>query len=116
MSKLGSSERILEWLRAEEIYFRHKFMPYEETEDSYTRDIGMMGDPAVGDMGWTQRIDMYLNRANILGLGTDGGRQAAAKVLGVAFAMVASIERVHGSLPQGGWPSGEIRDWPESEA
>lgn len=98
--------QVYSWLAAEEV--GHQDLKFTEatktagplSDDNWTHDPLMTK--------WSDKIGMYLHRADILGLDNPLGRQAAAKAVATAHGMLESIVRVHGDLPPGGVPSGEI--------
>lgn len=89
----------MDWLNAEFSYAEGKWP--KEQHDGITVREGTTGR-------WMTDIDMYLHRANVLGLGTPRGRQAAAKAMATCHTMMESIIRVYGPLPKGGLTSGDI--------
>ena len=63
------------------------------------------------DRDWETWLNQYLHRAMLMGFDTDVGRQALAKYVTTAVAMLDSVQRVYGPLPAPGVPSGEIAEW-----
>jgi hypothetical protein len=88
----------LTWIRDEHDYQTNKTSA--ETDDARTRDNSSA-------YLWREKIDMYLNRAAVLGIDTDVGRQAVAKAAATAVGYLESVVRVHGSVPEPGVPSGD---------
>ena len=88
----------LDWIAEEQAYSQQKWPP--EASDQITRDEE-----------WDRWLSQYLHRANLLGFDTEVGRQALAKYVTTAVAMLDSVTRVHGPLPAPGVPSGEIQRW-----
>ena len=85
----------LDWIKAEhDAYQGDKFD--QQADDDQTHDE------------WTRKIDMYLNRAEMLG-GLDNplGRQAIAKAAATTVGYLESVFRVYGSVPSPGFTSGE---------
>lgn len=69
-------------------------------------------DDAKAPEDWSDRIEMYLHRAQTLGLDNPLGRQAVAKAATTAISYLESVFRVYGSVPSPGVPSGENRgEW-----
>lgn len=62
---------------------------------------------AEGMEWWEQQFLNYIGRADVLGLDSPGGRQAAAKFVATALGFLEAVVRVHGPLPEPGVPSGE---------
>lgn len=56
---------------------------------------------------WSQQLDNYLGRVEVLGLDTPNGRQALAKFVSTALGMLSATVEVFGELPEPGVPSGE---------
>lgn len=93
----------IEWLQHELAYSTTKHGPYRPDHDAHLKETG-----AALDGFWAGEIMGYMKRASVLGLDSPLGRQAAAKGFAVYEAMLESIERVYGPLPEPGHPSGEI--------
>lgn len=83
---------IEKWLRDERDYTINKF--------------GLEADDLRDAEWWHRQINMYLDRAYLLGLDNPGGRQAAAKAVATAMGFLESVVRVHGPLPEPGVSSG----------
>ena len=93
------SLRIRRWLREEWPYQELKFG--EADRFKATDTFGQSDDE------WKRSLDQYYNRARVLGLDTPAGRQALAKYVATAVAMLENVITVHGHLPTPGVPSGE---------
>lgn len=93
--------RFLVWLDEEWGYVARKF---GNVTTSYWDDALLEGDLDE----WTRQAVQYLDRAKAFGLDTPAGKQAVAKFAATAVALAGSVVRVHGDLPRGGTPSGEV--------
>lgn len=95
---------LLKWIQKEWDYAMGKFgttVYKEEDED--------LAELAVTERSWWyNQVIQYIGRARDFGLGTYRGRQAVAKTAVTSLAMVASVIRVHGPLPDAGTPSGYV--------
>lgn len=94
------------WFDGESEYQDAKWDDVRPEHDRLMRVQGLGWDGR-----WYQDINMYLHRANVIGLDKPNGRQALAKAAMVVIAAVESAERVYGSLPEPGHTSGEIVEW-----
>jgi hypothetical protein len=99
MFESGALAWLVEEVRAQPVKFT------SADDDAHTRDG--LGD----DSWWWQQLTNYYGRARVLGLETPLGRQALAKFVATAVALLDSVIRCHGPLPTPGHPSGEI-EWP----
>lgn len=81
------------WLAEEEVYQAGKWT------DGHDEDLTLED--------WETIINGYIHRAGVLGLDTPVGRQALGKSVATANAMLATVVRKFGPLPQPGVPSGE---------
>ena len=102
--------RVRQWLRDEWKYQSASPKASPEAMETATATFGYPDDE------WKRILDMYYGRAVTLGLDTQVGRQALGKYVATATAMLANVVDVHGSLPPGGEPSGEVRVNPEPNA
>jgi len=59
---------------------------------------------------WDERLGRYYHEAERLGLESETGRQALAKFVATACALLESVVRVHGWLPEPGVRLGENVD------
>lgn len=105
--KLARKERkrVLEWLRVEwEEYANQK-------QDDYrpAHDVTLAREGIGPGTWWESEVLRYMKRADVLGLNTPLGRQAACKGMAVYVDMCAAIVRVYGDPPPAGVPSGELR-------
>lgn len=99
--------QVYTWLQAEEKDHQDlKFTEVTKTDGGDLSDDAWTYRPLMER--WHDQISMYLHRADLLGLTSPLGRQAAAKAVATAHGMLESIVRVYGDLPPGGVPSGEI--------
>jgi hypothetical protein len=107
----GISEHVLAWLRAEEAaYANGKWSLFEMQRRVMEGDPGTGRLPGVG-MG-SESLDgvqMYMHRAQVLGLDNPLGRQAVAKALMTLFSRVEAVVAIYGELPMPGVPSGVIK-------
>lgn len=89
----------LDWISAEhQVYEETKFL--EKADDEKTA------------VDWSSRIEMYLHRAETLGLDNPLGRQAVGKAATTTVAYLESVMRSFGSVPAPGFPSGELQgEW-----
>lgn len=95
---LAPHEAALDWIDCEHAAYQgQKFDPTEDDEHTQTPD----------ETWWEDRINMYLNRAKLLGVENPLGRQAAAKAAATAVGYLESVFRVFGSVPSPGFTSGE---------
>jgi hypothetical protein len=94
------------WFEGESKYQDAKFDASRSVHDQLMRSEGVR----IGGR-WEGDINMYIHRANMLGLNKPNGRQALAKAAMVVIAAVESAERVFGPLPEPGHTSGEIAEW-----
>lgn len=94
------------WYDEESRYQDRKWADVRPIHYQLLEDEGL--DPAGR---WCHDIEMYLHRANVLGLHNLNGRQALAKAAMVVIACVEASEQVFGPLPAPGYASGEIREW-----
>ena len=94
------------WFDGESQYQDSKWDDVRHTHDQLMKSQGLQSDGR-----WYGDINMYLHRANLLGLENANGRQALAKAAMVVIAAVESAVRVHGPLPEPGHTSGEIVEW-----
>lgn len=92
------------WFKGETAYQDGKFESSRPEHDKLMAEEGIMGR-------WINDINMYLHRANLIGLDKLNGRQALAKAAMVCVAAVESAVRVYGPLPEPGHTSGEIVEW-----
>ena len=93
--------QLFSWLIRERNYQLAKFGVAQD--DLHTRTDGL------ADSGWWWRQLMnYFHRARVLGLDTANGRQALAKFTATACGLTESVIRVHGPLPEPGYPSGHV--------
>lgn len=96
MNTLTPWQCALDWVDAEhKVYQAHKFE--QEADDAKSANE------------WALRIEMYLKRAETLGLDNPLGQQAVGKAAATAIAYLESILRTKGSLPAPGFTSGELR-------
>lgn len=93
---------VIAWLVAEGAYQQQKFPDRSEHIDSL--------EPDLMESAYVRDFLMYAHRAQILGLSTKRGRQAAAKATAVAVAMLDAITTAYGDLPSAGRPSGDVGD------
>jgi hypothetical protein len=97
-------KRILEWLRDEwRLYADVKFDDQRSKHDAHMADTAL--EP---DGWWRNQVLQYVHRAQVLGVDTEAGRQAAVKGLAAYHGMCESMVRVYGNPPKPGVPSGEI--------
>lgn len=87
----------VDWIEVEHRMYEDVKFPDHELDDSKLPDQ------------WAQAINMYLHRAQTLGLDNPLGRQAAGKAATTAVAFLESIFRQYGQIPVPGFPSGEVR-------
>jgi len=93
----------IEWLQAE--------LNYSDAKHGDRRpehDVEMANDGVAPGFFWADEVMNYVHRANVLGLDNPLGRQAIAKGFAVYEAMLESVERVYGPLPEPGVPSGVL--------
>jgi hypothetical protein len=90
---------VFSWLRGERaLQIRHFGA---ERDDQHTRE-------GLGEGSWwVSQLDRYFGRARELGLETSGGRQALAKFVATAIALLESAVRLYGPLPSPGVPLGQ---------
>lgn len=100
-------ELILNWLEAERV--AHQDRKFEDLRPVHDTEMLNSGIDQSGY--WWQQINMYFYRANVLGIDTLLGKQAAAKGVATALGMLESVVRVYGELPAPGVPSGEVQSW-----
>lgn len=89
-----------DWLIRERRYQVKKFGI--ATDDAHT------GEGLADDSWWWRQLTTYFHRSRVLGVDGPVGRQALAKFVATACALLESVIRVHGPLPPPGVPSGEI--------
>lgn len=94
------------WYRGEAEYQDSKWATEREVHYKLLATEGLAPEGR-----WRRDIDMYLHRANLLGLQNPNGRQALAKAAMVVIACVEGAEKVYGPLPAPGYTSGEIVEW-----
>jgi len=92
-----AEKQVSVWLAGERRYTLEKFGG-RAGDDAHTRD-----EPK----WWKRQIETYLDRAFLLGLETEAGRQALAKLASTALMATESAVRVNGPLPPPGVPSGQ---------
>jgi hypothetical protein len=91
----ASSEAFM-WLRGERALQLNEFGP--DRDDAHTLE-------GLGPDGWWARqLTKYMERARELGLETEPGRQALAKFVATAIALLESSVRLYGWLPAPGIP------------
>lgn len=100
--------RVAQWLRLERSLYSD---PKWHEGDNEANAIGHM---ETNQEWWFNYVDRYLNQANLQGLDTIQGRQAAAKGLVTLTALVETAVLVHGDLPKPGVTSGEIIEWKDA--
>jgi hypothetical protein len=84
------------WLLGERSYQLRKFGT--ELDDAHTSE-------GLDENGWWWRqLTNYLHRAHVLGLSSDGGRQALAKFSATACGLGESVLRLYGPLWRDGGP------------
>ena len=93
------SERVRLWLADE--------WPYQSSKFAAGADARATQSFGTDDDEWRHRLDMYYHRAKVQGLDLPNGRQALAKFVATAVAMLDSVIEEHGELPEPGVPSGE---------
>jgi hypothetical protein len=98
---MTTEEYVRNWLAKERAYTLDKFGI--DSDNDHTPLNGW-------EAWWTQQFDNYLMRAQVLGLDTVNGRQAAAKFVATAVGFLESVVRLHGPLPEPGVTSGENLD------
>lgn len=102
---------ILDWLKDERNYQVDKFGI--ENDDRRTEAFNREWGRSINDIDdnyWINQIQMYLHRAQILGLEHPNGRQALAKATATLVMMLESATRIYGALPEPGVTSGENLD------
>lgn len=93
--------QVFSWLIRERNYQLGKFGVAQD--DEHTRDDGLAQEG-----WWWRQLMNYYHRAHVLGLDTPNGRQALAKFTATACGLTESVVRVHGPLPEPGYPSGHV--------
>jgi hypothetical protein len=93
------SSEVFSWLRGERALQLKEFSP--ESDDQHTFE-GLDDDS-----WWSSQLRHYLVRARDAGLETPAGRQAMAKFVATAIALLESSVRLYGSLPGPGVRMGE---------
>lgn len=96
---MDTEEYVRQWLAIERGYTIEKFGV--DLDNQHLRE---------GFAWWEQQFLNYFHRAQVLGLDTPGGRQAAAKFVATAVGMLEAVVREFGPLPKPGVPSGENLD------
>lgn len=96
---------VLEWLKLESD--RYTDPKWEDTDSRPLHDEKLREGSCGRDSWWWDEITHYLHRAQVLGLDTRNGRQAAMKGLRVYLSLGEAIYRVHGDLSEPGLASGE---------
>lgn len=100
--------RVAEWLRAERrLYSDPKWHEGDNEADA-------IGHMETNQEWWFNYVNRYLNQAALQGLDTIQGRQAAAKAVVTATAMLETAVLVYGDLPKPGVTSGEITEWKDA--
>ena len=95
---------VLDWLKGE----RQTHQPQKFGEIHGTIEAGDDERTRENPDDWIRRVDMYLDRARVLGLDNPLGRQAVAKAAATAVGYFESVLRVYGDVPVFGSPSGEV--------
>jgi hypothetical protein len=110
-SRAAISDHVHDWLQLEEARYADGKWTLEEMK----RRVAL-GDPATGrlpgvGMGSESMdgVQMYMHRAQVLGLENPLGRQALAKALMTLFSRVEGAVALYGPLPAAGVPSGVIQ-------
>jgi hypothetical protein len=98
---MTTEEYVRNWLAKERAYTLDKFGIDEDNEHTPLREWSEW---------WEKQFENYLFRAQVLGLDTPGGRQAAAKFVATAVGFLETVVRLYGPLPEPGVTSGENLD------
>lgn len=98
--------QIRQWVRQERVYADNKFDGMQRGD----HDEEMKESGIEEDSWWYNQIMQYVDRARMFGLETPKGRQAMGKCYMTLGGMLESMVRVHGRMPEGGVPSGEVKD------
>jgi hypothetical protein len=96
-------QHINRWIRFEQGYLDAK---NGVTQRRKQDDVAIASGDLLNSNYWTD-IQMYVSRAQALGIDSQLGRQALAKGLMVYRAMVEASVEIWGALPPAGLPSGE---------
>jgi len=101
---------VQDWVGDEAEYQDGKFG--FKSDDEHTREFQEEERPLdnLAPPWWFAQINMYLDRAYVLGLDTPNGRQAVAKAAATCMGFLESTVRVFGPLPEPGVTSGENLD------
>lgn len=94
-----ASSEVFSWLRGERALQLKEFGP--ERDDKHT--LEGLGD----ESWWSSQLQYYLERARELGIETPGGREALAKFVATAIALLESSVRLYGWLPMPGIRMGQ---------
>jgi hypothetical protein len=94
-----ASSEVFSWLRGERALQLKEWGA--DIDDTHTREGLNEGS------WWPSQLDHYLHRARELGIETAAGRQALAKFVATATALLESSVRIHGWLPASGVRLGE---------
>jgi hypothetical protein len=93
--------QVLVWLAKERSHQVIKFSP--KLDDEHTSKSGLEENG-----WWAKQLAQYFHRARVSGLNTPVGRQALAKYVATACAMLESSIRIYGWLPRPGRPGGDV--------
>lgn len=100
MFRTSAAADVHDWLVGEQAYVQSKW-GVERPEI----DAELAAD---GGTRFRRDVEMYLHRAQVLGLDNPLGRQALLKGLSTLTEFCISVRLVYGELPAPGVPSGEL--------
>lgn len=97
----------LDWDRSVDWLMRERRWQVQRAfdDDGRTRDDG----PHLAQSRWKQRLEKYLDVARSRGIDSPEGGIALAQYVTVCVALMESVWRIYGSLPEPGHPRGVVR-------
>lgn len=95
---------LLDWIIQERLVYADRKYGRGAKQVTLMREMEEVG---LGSM-WMTFITNYLRRAELLQIQTPGGRQALGKLIVTLMDCLEMAIDVHGSMPDPGYPSGEI--------